>query len=259
VSDAATHREVGEASLEVRRIGGSGAETLVFLHEGLGSVSAWRDFPDRVAAATGLPALVYSRRGYGSSTALAAPRHARFMHDEAWDVLPRLLALEDVHRPFLVGHSDGATIALLYATRTTELAGVVAMAPHVFVEELTLRSIREAKVAYEEGELRARLLRHHGDNVDDAFWGWHRVWLSPEFRSFHIEAELAAVTAPVLAIQGRDDAYGTLAQLDALQRSLSGPLTVDLLDACGHAPHRDRPDATLGAIVDFVHRFRTRA
>ncbi len=245
-------------ALEVSRIAGSGPETLVFLHEGLGSVSAWRDFPARVAHATGLPALVYSRRGYGRSSPLAGPRHARFMHDEAFEVLPHLLVAENVTTPFLVGHSDGATIALLHAARHLGVAGVVAMAPHLFVEPLTLASIRAAKEAFENGDLRARLVRHHGDNVDDAFWGWNRVWLSDEFRAFHIEAELAAITAPVLAIQGRDDPYGTLAQLDGLQRTVSGPLTVDILDACGHSPHRERADATLAAVVDFVGRFRAR-
>ena len=245
-------------ALEVSRIPGAGPETLVFLHEGLGSVSAWRDFPARVAEATGLPALVYSRRGYGRSAPLSGPRHARFMHDEAFEVLPALLRAENVAAPFLVGHSDGATIALLYAARHPGAAGVVAMAPHLFVEPLTLQSIRAARTAFEDGDLRARLERHHGDNVDDAFWGWNRVWLSDEFRSFHVEAELAAVTAPVLAIQGRDDPYGTLAQLDGLQRSVSGPLTVDILDACGHSPHRERAEATLAAIGDFVSRFRSR-
>lgn len=244
--------------LEVRRIAGAGPETLVFLHEGLGSVSAWRDFPARVAEATGLPALVYSRRGYGRSARLSGPRHARFMHDEAFEVLPRLLRAENIAAPLLVGHSDGATIALLYAARHTDVVGVVAMAPHLFVEPLTLTSIRAAKEAFEKGDLRARLERHHGANVDDAFWGWNRVWLSDEFRGFHIEAELAAVTAPVLAIQGRDDPYGTLAQLDGLQRCVSGPLTVDILDACGHSPHRERAEATLAAIGDFVSRFRSR-
>ncbi len=245
-------------ALEVRRIPGAGAETLVFLHEGLGSVSAWGAFPARVAEATGLPALVYSRRGYGRSSPLAGPRHARFMHDEAFDVLPELLRSENIAAPLLVGHSDGATIALLYAARHPDASGVVAMAPHLLVEPLTLESIRAAKTAFEDGDLRAQLERHHGDNVDDAFWGWNRVWLSSEFRTFHIEAELAAVTAPVLAIQGRDDPYGTLAQLDGLQRSVSGPLTVDILDACGHSPHRERAEATLAAIGDFVSRFRRR-
>jgi pimeloyl-ACP methyl ester carboxylesterase len=240
------------ARLEVRVIAAASAAatTLVFLHEGLGSVSLWRDFPDRVARATGLGAVVYSRRGYGRSEPAPLPRGVDFMHREAWDVLPALLRACAIERPLLVGHSDGASIALLYAARHP-VARVAAMAPHVFVEDVCVTSIAGAARAYAAGELRARLARHHAD-VDNAFHGWADVWLSPEFRAWNIEDEVARVAAPLLVIQGRDDEYGTLAQVAAIAARARGPVDALALARCGHSPHRDRPEAVLAAIAAFV-------
>ena len=244
--------QIGGAEVEVRSIAGAGDLTLAFLHEGLGSVGLWRDFPDRVAAALGLPALVYSRRGYGGSSPVPLPRPTRFMHDEA-AFLPAVLEASGVRRALLVGHSDGASIALLYAgLRPDDLAGVVAMAPHVFVEDLSIASIEKARTAYETTDLRKRLERHHGANVDVAFRGWNDVWLSPAFRAWNIEREVANIAVPLAVIQGRDDEYGTLAQVESIRAHVPGT-KVTVIDKCGHSPHKDQPAATLAAIVELVN------
>lgn len=250
---------VGGRRLEVRRIAGASpsAPTLVFLHEGLGSISMWRDFPAQVARATGCPAIVYSRAGYGNSDAVRAPRAVRYMHDEALEVLPRLLEQLGVREPVLVGHSDGGSIALIYAGAqprpTTGIRGVVAMAPHVFVEDLSVESIARAKTAFETTDLRERLARHHAD-PEGAFRGWNDIWLHPDFRAWNIEEVLPRVDCPVLAIQGFDDEYGTMAQIDAVSRQVAGPVEVLRLDRCGHSPHRDQPAAVVEAIARFVAR-----
>ncbi|HKY95003.1 MAG TPA: alpha/beta fold hydrolase, partial [Kiloniellales bacterium] len=200
--------------LEVRRLAGTRpGPTLIFLHEGLGSVALWRDFPDKVAAATGLPVVVYSRRGYGRSDPRAESYAPDFMHREALDVLPKLLAALGIERPLLVGHSDGASIALIHASRHP-VAGVVALAPHVFVEAITVAAIAKAADAARDTDLLQRLGRHHA-RPDHAFWGWNDIWLLPAFRDWTIEDVLPAIQAPVLAIQGEDDEYGTMAQIDA--------------------------------------------
>jgi pimeloyl-ACP methyl ester carboxylesterase len=234
---------------ECRTIAGS-SPTIVFLHEGLGCMAMWHDFPDRVADAVGLGAFVYSRAGYGASEPIALPRSPRFMHEEAFEKLPALLASHGIERPILVGHSDGASIALLYASRAP-VAKVVVLAPHLFVEPLSVESIARAKVAYETGDLRNRLARYHGANVDIAFRGWNDVWLSAEFeRTFHLEDDVARIEAPVLAIQGRQDEYGTLAQMERI--ATRGQVARIVLEDCKHAPHRDRPIETLEAIARFV-------
>lgn len=226
--------------------------TLVFLHEGLGSVAMWRDFPRRLAEATALPALVYSRAGYGRSTRLTSARTPRYMHDEALIVLPALLDKLDVPDPILIGHSDGASIALIYAgAGIRAVRALVAMAPHVFVETVSISGIEDAKQAYANSDLRARLGRYHHD-VDSAFLGWNDIWLSPAFRDWNIEASLPGIACPLLLVQGRDDEYGTLAQLDAIERQVSGRVERVELDDCRHSPQRDRPQATLAAITDFV-------
>jgi len=266
----------GAQRLEAMWIGaGPGdAPTLIFLHEGLGCVSTWRDFPARVAAATGLGALVTSRRGYGASDPVPpSARPVHYMHDEAYDVLPALLADAGVRDAILVGHSDGASIALLYAGRAgvaaqeasaatprlaPRLLGVAALAPHVFVEDLALASVARAAGAYRTTNLRARLARHHGGNVDGAFWGWNGAWLAPAFRAWSIEAEVSAVDAPVLVVQGRDDEYGTLAQVDAIQRRALGRVDACVLPRCGHSPQRDQEEATLAAITAFATSLRAR-
>ncbi|HEX6977680.1 MAG TPA: alpha/beta hydrolase [Alphaproteobacteria bacterium] len=223
---------------------------IVMLHEGLGSVSLWRDVPATLAAATGRRVFVYSRRGYGKSDPAPLPRPVDYMHDEAFLVLPEVLQARRIERPILVGHSDGASIAILHAARHP-VSGLVLMAPHVFVEDLSIASIAEAKTAYETTDLRARLARHH-DDVDNAFWGWNDIWLNPAFRSWNIEAYLPQVTAPVLIIQGVEDQYGTIAQVDAIERQVRGPARRLMLSPCRHSPHRDQPEQTLAAITKFV-------
>ena len=245
--------------LEVQRIAGSSAlAPLVFLHEGLGSVSLWtqrrRNWPEAVCQATGRAGLVYSRRGYGQSDAVPDVRQTGrlrpdYMHREAWEVLPALLVAAGINKPVLLGHSDGASIALLYASRHPISAAVV-MAPHLTVEDIAVESIAQAAVAFESGGLRERLARHHAD-VDGAFCQWNDIWLSEGFRSFNIRPDCQRITAPLLAIQGLDDEYGTLAQIDDLL--LLAPHTQKLILAdCGHSPHRDQPHRVLEAIARFL-------
>jgi len=220
---------------------------------GLGSLRQWRDFPMRVANATGCAALVYSRYGYGQSDVLQEPRTPSFMHDEALRSLPELLSSLRIVAPVLVGHSDGASIALIYAGAGHLARGLVLEAPHVFVEEHGLAGIREAKRAFETTDLSECLAKYHRD-TERTFRGWNDVWLSPAFRDWTIEDCLPGVRCPVLAIQGEDDEYGTMAQLDAIARGVSGPCDLVKLPACGHSPHRDLPEATLTAVTRFVNR-----
>ena len=229
--------------------------TLVFLHEGLGCVAMWRGFPARLSAATGCPALVYSRQGYGGSDPVALPRPLTYMHDEARLVLPELLHLLDIRRTVLVGHSDGASIALIYAGSVADSAtvdGLVLLAPHVFCEDVSVASIREARVAYLEGGLRAKLARYHGDNVEGAFWGWNDAWLDPRFRRWNLEEFLPNVRTPVLTVQGANDPYGTLAQLDAIERGCAGPFAKLVIPGCGHDPARDAEAITRESLSRFV-------
>lgn len=234
--------------------GPAAAPTLVFLHEGLGCVTTWRDFPARLAEATGWGALVYSRAGYGRSEPVPLPRPLCFMHDEALLVLPEVLEAAGVRETVLVGHSDGGSIALVYAggAPSTNVRGLLLEAPHVSCEDLSVRSIARAAERYREGDLRRALERHHGDNVDVAFWGWNRAWLDPDFRAWNIEEYLGLIRCPVLVIQGEDDEYGTLAHVDAIEAGCGGPVSRLVLPDCGHSPHRDQPDATLRAMADFV-------
>jgi pimeloyl-ACP methyl ester carboxylesterase len=232
---------------------GEGASTLVFLHEGLGSIRQWRDFPARLCAAAGCRGLVYDRYGYGQSDVLAEPRRTvRFMHDEALSALPVLLKNLGVENPLLVGHSDGASIALIHAGAGHAVRGVVAMAPHVFIEPVCLSSIREATAAFEGTDLARKLGRYHRD-ARRTFYGWADVWLDPEFEGWDIREEyLPGVRCPVLAIQGHDDEYGTMAQLDEIARRVKGPCELLKLAGCGHAPFRDQPQAVLRSAGAFV-------
>jgi pimeloyl-ACP methyl ester carboxylesterase len=232
--------------------GTCGAPALVFLHEGLGSVALWKTFPLHVAAATGCSALVYSRYGYGKSDRLAAPRKVDYMHREALDVLPDVLDQLGIDHPVLVGHSDGASIALIHAgSGKRPVRGVVAMAPHVFVEDITLRSIAQARTAFATTDLPQRLGRFH-DDVESTFRGWNDIWLHPDFRCWNIDEYLPDIRCPVLLIQGEDDQYGTVAQIDAIARRVSGPVDTLMLPDCAHAPHQFQKDATIAAIVRFV-------
>ncbi len=230
-----------------------GKQTLVFLHEGLGSIRQWRDFPARVSAATGCRALVYDRYGYGQSDVLQEPRRTvRFMHDEALIALPELLDKLNVKDSILVGHSDGASIALIHAGSGHAVRGVVAMAPHVFIEPVCLSSIRKAAETFETTDLPARLGKYHRDSRK-TFYGWADVWLDGNFGRWDIRDDfLPNVACPVLGIQGYDDEYGTMAQLDEIARRVKGPCELLKLEKCGHAPFRDRPEAVLEKIVPFV-------
>jgi pimeloyl-ACP methyl ester carboxylesterase len=231
-----------------------GAEpAIVLLHEGLGSVALWRDFPQALAAATGRRTVAYSRRGYGRSPLMEGPRPVDYMHREALDVLPAFCRAHAIENPVLVGHSDGASIALIHAGAGHEASGLVAMAPHVFVEDLSIASIAAAREAWATTDLRSRLARYH-DDADGAFRGWNDVWLDPAFRTWNIERYLGSIRCPVLLIQGKDDEYGTMAQLDAIERRVGGPVERLELEHCGHSPHRDQREATLAAIADFVAR-----
>jgi pimeloyl-ACP methyl ester carboxylesterase len=231
--------------------GAARGSDFVMLHEGLGSLSMWRDFPERLALATGCRTLVYSRYGHGRSSPLDEPRRVDYMHEEARVWLPAILERLGVRRPVLFGHSDGASIALIQAaTPESEVAGVIALAPHVKVEDLTVRSIDAAKTAYLETDLRARLQRHH-EEVDSMFWGWNRIWLDPAFRDWNIEDLLPSIRCPILAIQGEDDEYGTLEQILSISRSAPRAKALALRD-CGHSPHRDQPQAVLASAMEFV-------
>ena len=227
---------------------------LVFLHEGLGSVAMWKDFPKQLCDALPARGLVYSRPGYGRSTPRAAGERwlPDFMHRQAHEVLPALLAaLRITEKPRLFGHSDGGSIALLAASRFPDVfAGLIVVAPHWMVEEAGLASIRAARAAYAGGELRARLARYH-DDVDSAFNGWNEIWLDPAFAAWTIEAELPAITCPVLAVQGIDDEYGTLAQIHGIAERLPQTRLLELPD-CGHSPHRDQPAALIAAVKEFM-------
>jgi len=250
--------EIDGQPLEVTTVGPAegDAPPLVFLHEGLGSVAMWRDFPAALCARTGSRGIVYSRHGYGASAPLCTARAAGYMHREAQCVLPLLLAALGAESPVLVGHSDGASIALIHAgSGFAPLRGVVAMAPHLFNEPLSVASIAAAKVAYETAGLRERLARYHAD-VDSAFRGWNDIWLHPDFRHWNIEEYAARIECPILAIQGYDDEYGTLAQLDALAALARGPFAQRRLPDCRHSPHRDRTAETLSAIERFVAGLR---
>ncbi|MBC7735500.1 MAG: alpha/beta hydrolase [Bacteriovorax sp.] len=235
------------------------APLIVFLHEGLGSVSMWKDFPKLACEAAGCRGLVYSRPGYGRSTP-RPPDEAwaiDFMHRQAHDVLPALLRALGVDtvidRPWLFGHSDGGSIALLHAARfPTQVAGTIVMAPHIMVEAFGLASIRAAREAYHHGTLRAGLARHH-DDPDSAFTGWNDIWLAPTFVAWNIETELANIRCPLLAIQGEDDPYGTMAQIDGILARAPQTELVKL-PSCGHSPHRDQPEAVMAAASRFIQR-----
>ena len=241
--------------LEVQQIAGpSDRPTLVFLHEGLGSVALWRDWPQQLCQALRLAGLVYSRQGYGHSSTRPDVRgsgrlQADYMHREALQVLPDLLRTLGIERPIVLGHSDGGTIALLHAAHHP-VAACIVMAPHVVVEDISVSAITAAREAYAQGPLRARLAPFHAD-VDCAFWQWNDIWLSEVFRNYDIRGEIAAIAAPLLAIQGEDDPYGTMAQIDETAVAVPHARLVKLAQ-CGHSPHRDQPEAVVQAIETFL-------
>jgi pimeloyl-ACP methyl ester carboxylesterase len=244
--------DVDGARLELLRVAPERSKpSIVFLHEGLGSVAGWRDFPRTLCDRLDAPGVLYSRRGYGRSTVLDAPRAVDYLHREAWEVLPALLATLGIEQPFLVGHSDGGSIALLYAARHAPRA-IAVMAPHVFVEDVTIEGIRAARDAWTGGKLREPLARLHED-PDGAFFGWNDGWLAPDFRCWNIEAELPKIRCPVLAIQGYEDAYATMEQLDRIARATRDCRLLKL-ENCGHSPQRDQPAVVSDAITELYRK-----
>lgn len=262
-----TSLDIDGSRLEIASIaapdGAAGRAPIVFLHEGLGSVAMWRDWPLAVCQATGRAGWIYSRRGYGASESVPDTHGATspvrslrrghlapdYLHHEALVVLPALLMKLGLDAPVLLGHSDGGSIALIHAS-FFPLSGCVVMAPHVMVEDVSVRAIEAARDAFERGDLRERLQRYHED-VDGAFWQWNDIWLDPAFRSFDIRNDCMRITAPLLAIQGREDPYGSLAQIEQIELP-AGQLTRAVLEDCGHSPHRDQPEATTRLVTGFL-------
>ena len=248
---------IGASELEYRMIGPApeDAPTIVMLHEGLGSAGLWGDFPDKLQAATGTGVFVYSRAGYGASTKVALPRPLDYMHVEALDVLPKLLDRIGFRRGLLLGHSDGASIAAIYAGGVADhrVRAVAMIAPHFVVEDMGIAAIAQTREAYETGGLRARLARWHKD-VDNAFHGWNGAWLDPKFRNWDISEYLAYIRVPVAILQGADDQYGTMRQIEIAQEECYCPVDVTIIPGAGHSPHREAPEATLHAISEFADR-----
>jgi len=249
--------DIGPARLEYCMIGPRPdvAPTIVLLHEGLGSVAVWGDFTERLSAATGLGVFAYSRQGYGKSSKAVLPRPVSFMQDEAQEVLPKVLDAIGFRRGFLVGHSDGGSIAAIYAGSVQDhrVLGLVLIAAHFFTEEMGLAEIRRARESFEHGDLRQKLARVHADS-DGAFWSWCRPWLDPEFRNWDMSAELAHIRVPILIVQGEQDQYGTVRQFEFAREECYCPVEVTLLPNTRHAPHRESPEATLRAASDFINR-----
>jgi pimeloyl-ACP methyl ester carboxylesterase len=246
---------IAQVRLEYRRIDNNKPDspTLVFLHEGLGSVSMWKDFPEQLAKATGLEAFIYSRQSYGKSSPLPLSRKADYLQGEALHILPEVLKEAAIQKAILIGHSDGASIALIYAgsEKQPRPQALILMAPHVFNESLTVNSIELAKQAYEQGDLRKRIGVYH-DNVDNTFWRWNDIWLDSEFKDWNIENCLHNITAPMLLIQGEDDEYGSEAQIQAIQNQCTGMLETIMLSNCKHSPFRDQNEATVSSISRFI-------
>jgi len=246
------HRKI---KLEYQWVGvkQSAYPVIVFLHEGLGSISLWKDFPEAFCRRHGLTGLMFSRYGYGLSTPRPTEEQwpVSFMHEQAHEVLPAFFSQLGITRPWLFGHSDGGSIALLYASRfSQQLSGVIVAAPHIFVEDITIKSIRAVRDVYLTQDLRTKLGHHHGD-VDSAFWGWNNIWLDPAFGAWNIEQELTTITCPILAIQGEDDEYGSLEQIHGIARKIPAA-QITILPQCKHSAHRDQPDMLSKAVAHFI-------
>lgn len=258
MSEGSGHLELCGQRIEYRLVGPAPdqAPTVVLLHEGLGCVAMWRDFPEQLAGRTGCGVLVWSRAGYGGSSPCTLPRPLSYMHHEALRTMPRLLDAIGLRAGVVLGHSDGASIAAIHAgaCRDRRVRGLVLMAPHFFTEEAGIAEIARARVAYRDTDLRARLARYHGDNVDNAFEGWSGAWLDPGFRHWDLRGFLGSIDVPVLVIQGTQDQYGTLAHVEAVRELCPAPVQTLVLEACAHAPHRDQPERTLSAVSALVAR-----
>src|ERR1700716_565453 len=256
VLNASGFLSIGSSDLEYRMIGPAPADapTIVMLHEGLGSAGLWGDFPDRLQAATGTGGLVYSRAGYGASSPGTPPRPLDYMHTEALDILPQLLDKIGFRRGLLLGHSDGASIAAIYAGSHQDhrVEGIALIAPHFIVEDISVASIAAIKTAYETANLKEKLARWHRD-VDNAFYGWNGAWLDPKFRNWDISEYLAYIRVPTAILQGVDDAYGTMRQVEIAQEECYCPVDVTVIPGAGHSPHREAPGATLDAITEFAN------
>ncbi|MEP3232846.1 MAG: alpha/beta hydrolase [Hyphomicrobiales bacterium] len=251
------HIQIGTTKLEAQCFGPppSNAPTIIMLHEGLGCIALWRDFPSRLAEATGYGVLAYSRAGYGGSDGSPPPKPLDYMTREAMDVLPLVLDQIGFQRGILLGHSDGASIVTIYAGSTEDMRirGLVLMAPHFFTEPVGLTAIKAAKEIYETGDLKQKLAKYH-THVDDAFYGWNGAWLDDDFKDWNIAENIDYLRIPVLGIQGRNDEYGTLAQLDELEARLYSPFDCAILEDCKHSPHLEKADETLGVITEFCQR-----
>ncbi len=258
VNTERTHLTVDDGRLETCWYGPPPglAPTLVFLHEGLGCAEMWRGFPAKLAETTGCGAFVFSRLGYGRSDPCRLPRPVRFMHDEGLTVLPEVLIAAGIQECILIGHSDGGSIAIVYAGGTAAplLRGLITESAHVFCEDLTLKSIRKAKEAFNRGGLHRKLAKYHGSNTHCAFWGWNGAWLNPDFVHWNIEQYLPGITVPMLVIQGEDDEYGTRCQVDAIVRQAGAGSQILILPECGHSPHRDQEKAVLAAMQAYIQK-----
>jgi len=227
--------------------------TLVFLHEGFGSIGQWGDFPAALCIATGHPALLYDRHGYGNSDPLNAPLSLRYMHDEALEILPQVLEQCKIDDPILIGHSDGASIALIFAgVHAAMVRGVISEAAHVFIEDITVRGIREAVKAFDNTSLKELLARYHGESTEMMFRSWTELWLSSVSKKWNIEEYLPGITCPVLAIQGEDDEYGTVSQIESIAARVSGPVKSMILPNCAHVPHQQARVKVVTAIKEFI-------
>jgi pimeloyl-ACP methyl ester carboxylesterase len=255
--DPAGSLTIGSSELEYRMIGPApdDAPTIILLHEGLGSAGLWGDFPERLQSSTGAGVFAYSRAGYGASTPAALPRQIDYMHIEALEVLPKLLDAIGFRRGLLVGHSDGASIAAIYAggVQDHRIRGLALIAPHFIVEDISVQSIAGIKTIYETTDLRSKLARWHKD-VDNAFYGWNDAWLNPKFRDWDISEYLAYIRVPIAIVQGADDHYGTIRQIEIASEECYCPVDVSIIAGAGHSPHREAPEATLNAIAEFAGR-----
>ena len=256
-SNMMEHLSINGVNLEIKRISGdTDLPTLVLLHEGLGCIDMWRDFPEKLAKLTKYPVFVYSRQGYGRSDPCDVPRPIEYMHIEAKDVLPELLKVAKISNYILIGHSDGGSISLIFAgcEERPGLQALITMAPHIICEHITVDAIKLAKIAFNTGKLRQGLLKYHFENVDCAFWGWNGAWLNRYFKDWNIEEFLPNINVPQLIIQGEDDQYGTTIQVEGISEQSSGSVEIKMFKDCGHSPYREQTEICLDEIQLFLNQ-----